>query len=132
MRPKWIYRLESTNPNKGLWYNSKGEFVLTLDDIDNCTTKHIPMDYDPRYKQGGKNWFSACSNIEDLTHWYSVQNAKDLVKLGFRLSKYLAVDYVEYDKETVFLKETCLDRVTLSIDSTFDTNKEESNDLQIY
>ena len=77
------------------------------------------MGYDERYKQDNKDWFSSCSNITDLTHWYSIENARELLKRGFRFSKYLATDYVEYEKETVFLKETCLDRVTLSIDEVF-------------
>lgn len=119
MKPKWLYRLESTDTNLGLWYNENGDFVLTLGEIENCKTKELPMGCDPRYKQDGKDWFSSCSNIEDLTHWYSIDNAKDLISRGFRFSKYLATDYVEYDKETVFLKETCLSRVTLDIEEIF-------------
>lgn len=119
MTPKWLYRLESTNHNLGLWYNAQGEFVLTLAEIDNCTTKDLPMGYDERYQQYGKSWFSSCSNVEDLTHWYSIENARALIERGFRFSKYLATDYVEYEKETVFLKETCLERVTLSIEEVF-------------
>ena len=119
MEPKWLYRLESTIPTLGLKKNKKGDFVLTLAEIENCKTKDLPMGFDERYKQGGKDWFSSCSNIDDLTHWYSISNAKDLIEKGFRFSKYLATDYVEYDKETVFLKETCLQRVTLNIEEIF-------------
>lgn len=118
---KWLYRLESTDPKLGLWYNTDNEWVLdkTLGALSNNTTKELPMDYDPRYHQDGKNWWSSCSNIKDLTHWYSIDDAKKLIAQGFRFSKYLAVDYHEYDLETVFLKETCLDRKTLSIEEVF-------------
>lgn len=118
---KWLYRLESTDPKLGLWYNTDNEWVLdkTLGALPNNTTKELPMDYDPRYHQDGKNWWSSCSNIKDLTHWYSIDDAKKLIAQGFRFSKYLAVDYHEYDLETVFLKETCLDRKTLSIEEVF-------------
>lgn len=119
MKPKWLYRLESTNSNLGLWYNEKGDFVLTIAEIEDCKTKDLPMGFDERYKQFGKDWFSSCSYVEDLTNWYSIDNAKDLIEKGFRFSKYLATDYVEYDKETVFLKETCLDRITLNIEEIF-------------
>lgn len=119
MKPKWLYRLESTDENVGLWYNAQGEFVLTLAEIEHCATKDMPMDYDERYKQAGKDWYSSCSRISDLTHWYSIENAKALIHKGFRFSKYLATDYVEYDKETVFLKETCLERVTLNLEDLF-------------
>ena len=122
-KPKWLFRLESTNPDKGLWYDSNGHYVFTLGNVDNCATKDLPMTYDWRYKQQNKDWWSSCSTIEDLTHWYSIENARDLLAEGFRFSKYLAQDYVEYDKETVFLKETCLDRVTLDIDVLFKTEQ---------
>lgn len=120
-KPKWLYRLESTDRNLGLWYNAKGEWVMdkTLGKIPNNTTKDLPMEYDWRYKQDGKDWWSSCSNIEDLTHWYSREDAELLIKQGFRFSKYLATDYHEYDYQTVFLKETCIDRITLDIDEVF-------------
>ena len=77
------------------------------------------MDYDARYHKDGKNWFSSCSRKEDLTHWYSLQDALDLIANGFVFTKYLAVDYVEYDLETTFLKETALERVEIDIEDLF-------------
>lgn len=118
---KWLYRLESTDENLGLWYNAKGEWCMgkTLGQIEGNTTKDLPMDYDWRYKQDGKDWWSSCSNIEDLTHWYSKEDAETLIKQGFRFSAYLATDYHEYELETVFLKETCLDRKTIPLEDLF-------------
>ena len=65
-KPKYLYRLESTNPNLGLWYNTKGEWVLdkTLGRLPNNKTKELPMDYDWRYKQDGRDWYSSCSNTK--------------------------------------------------------------------
>jgi hypothetical protein len=122
MKPKWLYRLESTDKDNGLWYNSKGEFCFekgigSLD--DSCKTKSLPMGYDERYRQDGKMWFSSCSNQEDLTHWYSKEDAEELINKGFVFTKYLAVDYVEYEMETVFLKETALERVELDFNDFF-------------
>ena len=122
MKPKWLYRLESTDKDNGLWYNSKGEFCFekgigSLD--DSCKTKSLPMGYDERYRQNGKMWFSSCSNQEDLTHWYSKKDAEELINKGFVFTKYLAVDYVEYEMETVFLKETALERVELDFNDFF-------------
>jgi hypothetical protein len=122
MKPKWLYRLESTDKDNGLWYNSRGEFCFekgigSLD--DSCKTKLLGMGYDERYRQDGKMWFSSCSNQEDLTHWYSKKDAEELIKKGFVFTKYLAVDYVEYDMETVFLKETALERVELDFKEFF-------------
>lgn len=114
-KPKWLYRLESKSPDNGLWYNTKRELVWGIGEIENCTTKHLPMGYDPRYSKDGKAWFSSCSHKEDLSHWYSLENALDLIENGFVFTRYLATDYVEYECETTFLKETSLKREVLNV-----------------
>ena len=108
-KPKWLYRLESISPNNGLWYNSNNEYVWGC---RNCTgdAKYLPMGYDSRYHINNKNWFSSCSNKEDLLHWYSKEDAMFLIENGFVFTRYLAKDFYEFDKETVFLKETALKR----------------------
>lgn len=116
---KWLYRLESKDPKNGLWYNSYNEYVWGMGNLGDCETKDLPMGYDERYHIDGKNWFSSCTNVEDLTHWYSLQNALDLISMGFVFTKYLAQDYVEFEKETVFLKETALERVEVDVTEVF-------------
>lgn len=120
MEPKWLWRLESTIPDKGLWYDSKGNYVWTIGELKDCKTKDLPMNWDERYHKDGKSWFSSCSNKEDLMHWYSVKDANDLLEKGFVFTRYLATDYVEYDLETTFLKETALAREELDINSLFE------------
>lgn len=114
-KSKWLYRLESKLPDNGLWYDSENNFVWGIGKIPNCETKYLPMGYDKRYHIDGRNWFSSCSNIEDLSHWYSLEDALELIKQGFVFTKYLATEYIEYDKETVFIKETALERVEIDI-----------------
>ena len=116
---KWLYRLESISPNNGLWYNSKNEYVWGC---KNCPgdAKNLPMSYDERYHIDGKNWFSSCSNKEDLLHWYSKEDAIFLMKHGFVFTRYLAVDYHEFKKETVFLKETAVKREVIDFISLFE------------
>lgn len=114
--PKWLYRLEALDWDNGLWYNSSNELIWGIGKIPDCKTKDLPMDYDARYHKDGLNWFSSCSREEDLAHWYSLEDAKRLIENGFVFTKYLAIDYVEYDQETTFLKETALQRVVLNIE----------------
>ena len=116
MEPKWLYRLEAKSPENGLWYNANSKLVWGIGKIPGCKTKDLPMDYDERYHKDGLNWFSSCSREEDLSHWYSLEDAKQLIANGFVFTKYLAVDYVEYELETTFLKETALQRVELNIE----------------
>lgn len=118
---KWLYRLESVSKENGLWYNSNNELVWGIGKIDGCETKNLPMDYDPRYHKDGKNWFSSCSNKEDLLHWYSLEDAKKLIEEGFVFTRYLANDYAEYALETTFLKETALKREEIDIEELFKT-----------
>jgi hypothetical protein len=122
MKPKWLYRFESTDPTNGLWYDNKGNFCFykgigSLD--DSCKTKELPMDYDERYRQDGRMWFSSCTNQEDLTHWFSKEDARKLQEKGFKFYKYLATEYHEYPMETVFIKDTCIDRVEIDINEFF-------------
>ena len=121
--PKWLYRLEFKDDSCGLWYNGKGGwcFETGIGSLgDECKTKTLPMDYDWRYKQDGRDWFSSCSNRDDLLHWYSKEDAKTLIDKGFVFTRYLATEYVEYPLETVFIKETCLKREEIDFLSLFD------------
>ena len=124
--PKWVYRLEFKDDSCGLWYNGKGGWCFE-DGIgslsDECKTKTLPMDYDWRYKQDGRDWFSACSKKEDLMHWYSLEDAKTLIDKGFVFTRYLATEYHEYDLETVFIKETALKREEIDIFKLFGDDK---------
>lgn len=106
--PKWLYRLESTDPQQGLWYDANGDFVWTIGTLPDCQTRFLPMGYDERYQKDGRSWCSSCSNPEDLAHWFSLEDALALMAKGFRFMKYLATEYTEYPLETVFIKETCL------------------------
>lgn len=113
IKPKWLYRLESKSPDNGLWYDANNNYVFGIGKLEDCKTKDLPMGYDERYHEDGLNWFSSCSNYVDLWHWYSLEDAKNLMDNGFVFTKYLAVDYREYPNETCFLKETALARVEI-------------------
>lgn len=116
MKPKWLYRLEAKDPANGLWYNDNAELVWGIGKIDGCKTKFLPMGYDERYHKDGKTWHSSCSNREDLSHWYSLDDAKQLVSNGFVFAKYLATEYVEYEAETTFIKDSSLAREVLRVE----------------
>lgn len=120
MKPKWLYRLESIDPAKGLWYNLNNELVWMIGELKNCKTKDLPMGYDERYHKDGRNWFSSCSQKEDLTHWYSLEDAQILIAQGFVFTRYLATEYVEYEMETTFIKETALAREVIDITELFE------------
>lgn len=119
--PKWLYRLEYKDGTCGLWYNGNGDWCFEegIGSVEGCKTKNLPMDHDERYKQNGRDWFSSCSNKEDLLHWYSLKDAEELIKKGFVFTRYLATEYHEYENETVFIKETSLVREEIDIFELF-------------
>lgn len=133
---KWVYRLESTKPDAGLWYDSKGNWCLEtkgLGNIPDCQTKFLPMGYDPRYKLGGRDWFSSCSRLEDLSHWYSYRDAKKLIdERGFVFTKYLATEYYEYPMETTFIRHTALAREVIDILDIFTDYRPQEIDERTY
>jgi len=116
---KWLYRLESLSPDNGLWYDSNNRLVWGIGKLQNCETKNLPMGYDARYHKDGRNWFSSCSQKEDLMHWYSLENALELIQRGFVFTRYLATEYIEYELETTFIKDTALAREVISIEELF-------------
>ena len=95
MESKWLYRLESTDPEHGLWYKEDGTWVWDLGAMPDCKTKDLPMGYDERYQKNGRSWYSSCSNPEDLAHWFSLSDALALMEKGFRFMRYLATEYTE-------------------------------------
>ena len=119
-KSKWLYRLESTTPDNGLWYDSKGEYCFGIGKLKDCKTKNLPMGYDERYRADGRMWYSSCSNKEDLLHWYSLEDAKNLIANGFIFKKYLATEYTEYPMETVFIKDSCLAEEVIDINTLFE------------
>lgn len=123
--PKWLYRLEFKDDSNGLWYNGNGKWCFNegIGAIDGCKTRELPMEYDERYKQDGRDWFSSCSKKEDLLHWYSLEDAKKLLANGFVFTRYLAMEYHEYDLETVFIKKTSICREELDIFELFNNSK---------
>lgn len=127
---KWLYRLEAVDPNNGLWYDSNNKMVFGIGKLEDCETKNLPMGYDVRYHKDGKDWFSSCSNIENLSHWYSYKNALDLIADGFVFTRYYAIDYVEYEYETTFLKETALCREVIPIEEVFEKEKHDTETEQ--
>lgn len=125
-KPKWLYRLEYKDKSCGLWYDGNGKwcFEKGIGALgEECKSKTLPMGYDSRYKQDGKDWFSSCSNKEDLLHWFSLDDAATLLANGFVFTRYLAIDFHEYENETVFLKETSLYREEIDIMDLFKPNK---------
>lgn len=115
--PALLYRFEATDPNAGLWYNEFGQYVFErngLNRVQNHKHLDMPMGYDERYRRGGRNWFSATQLRSDMSYWFNITDVPKMLDLGYRLWQYVATEYVHYEFETTFIKETCIERNILN------------------
>lgn len=129
LQPVWLYRFESIDPLGGLWYNSQSEWVYEdgIKKINNPVAHDLPMGYDPRYRKDGRNWFSSVPDSRLMQHWFHRENIPELLDNGFVLYRYLATEYVHYEYETCFIKETSLTRELLNPYSLWDAEPEVEN-----
>lgn len=128
--PTWLYRFESVDPLGGLWYNDHEEWVFDrgIGLLSNEAAHALPMDYDERYQKDGRSWHSGCPSTAMMRHWFRREDVPVLLDNGFVLYRYLATEYVHYEFETCFIKETSLTRVLLNPYTPWDATQE--NDLQ--
>ncbi len=98
-----FYRVGNTNDEQGLWYNRKGEFTgLIHNEYDFCVNSALPMPFDPTIV----GYLSTAKTIEDLYHWFSID---DLVKLndhGIYMFEYEASDFRVYANHWVINEKT--------------------------
>jgi len=127
MDSKVLFRFERDDLYNGLWYNRENRLVFPIR-FCKSDTKNLPMGYDPRYHADGKNWFSSCSNLTDIYHWYKTEDIKYLLNHGFVYCIYLVKDYKEYDMETVFLMETAINRKIVDVFELIETSKTMDNE----
>lgn len=120
--PMWLYRFEAIDPLNGLWYNDTGEWVYDsgIGQLDNNPAKSLPMDYDPRYTKDNRIWHSAGKDKTAMQYWFCHEDVEKLIHNGFVLYRYLATEYIHYEHETCFIKETSLTRELLNPYEIFD------------
>lgn len=114
-QPAWVYRFEAVNPSDGLWYNDFNEWVFdeTQYLFEGSQLIHAPMDYDPRYHKDSKTWHSSAPTKTKMKTWFRYEDIERFTRNGYVLYSYLATEYIHYDAETCFIKDTAIDRILL-------------------
>lgn len=77
-----IYRVENPDTMAGLWYDGAGNFTEFVRTLDDGQCRDLPMPHDPELAGG---WFSACDNLTDMSHWFSISDLEQLEGLGYGL-----------------------------------------------
>lgn len=94
-RAKTFYRVCNLDTKQGLWYSYDGQFTgLIHDGFAFCKNSDLRMDFDPELV----GWLSAVEKLEDLYHWFSVEDIKRLQKHGWYIYEYSAENYKFYER----------------------------------
>jgi len=78
-----LYRVENLVDGKGLWYDSQsGEDTSLVYDLK-LTNAGLPMHRDE--KIGLEQWRSAADSVPQLGYWFTHEDLRKLIPLGFKL-----------------------------------------------
>lgn len=105
MKKYKVYRIEDPNSQDGMWYNSKGKPKKIIDKLcPNGKAKDLPMPYNELHKKDNKSWSSGGKSIEQMQHWFTNQDALQLVKNGYKLYEFIVPEIQELEFEVLFCK----------------------------
>src|SRR5690606_16096141 len=88
-----VYRVENPNTFQGLWYDKNGNFNPFITKIPNALCKDLPMDFNPEFKVGGLDWYSACDSLDDMSTWFSREDLINLSAAGYNLYQFNVSNY---------------------------------------
>ncbi|MED1125171.1 hypothetical protein [Bacillus atrophaeus] len=100
-----IYRIENEETMHGMWYRLDGTYDPFIKRLTDGRSADLPMDFHPRYSQGGYKWFSGGKSIEQMAYWFSAQDALELHEAGYKLYEFEATQYIEEEFQTLFTRE---------------------------
>lgn len=118
--PIKIYRIENQETNHGMWYDKNGNYNPFIERLTDGKSASLPMDYDERYGDGGVRWYSGCSDIETMQHWFSDQDAKELSINGYKLYIFETAVAKEEELQTLFIREGIVRQTEIPLDVIWD------------
>lgn len=101
-----LYRIESSSPDRGLWYTLDGSFRPSVAHLTSRRLLDLPMRHDPRYYTDYRLWLSAVGSLKELRDWFHPQERDQLQALGFGLYKYEANDVQHINGHPVFAQDS--------------------------
>lgn len=103
METKKFYRV-STSDGGGMWYHPNGEFHGAMNtkafSMLQCHSVEMPFD------KGIVGYLSAADSLENLKKWFSDEDMKVLIPLGFKVLIYEATDYRIHNNHWIINQET--------------------------
>ena len=103
-----LVRIEHLKSGHGMWHTlceKTGKPLVSF--IDNEVMANLPMPDDQAvYGEHGRRWYSAADTWEMMHYWFSDNDIKQLIGLGFGVYELEAEEYKYVGKEVVFTKES--------------------------
>ena len=97
-----LYRVQSIENAGSLWYNPDGTPNRVVDKLSNDTLAKLPMDFDPRYREDGRIWQCATSDIDNFNYWFSLQDYTELIDMGYKAVKFDTNEFIKEEHQTLF------------------------------
>lgn len=111
-----IFRIENQETMHGMWYNEKGEYDPFIFNLTEGISADLPMGYHERYGQDAARWFSGCVDFEQMKHWFSERDIRELDAAGYHLYKFEAKQFQHEEFQTIFTREGIVQQTLLPMD----------------
>lgn len=119
-QPIKVYRVENEKEQKGLWRKFDGTWEPLFDMLTDGQCKDMPMDDNPIYREGGKQWFASAPSKETLQKWFSKRDLEELIANGFTISEFEVVGHKKVsDFEYIFTRDNIISRTYLSVSDIY-------------
>lgn len=119
-QPIKVYRVENEKEQKGLWRKFDGTWEPLFDMLTDGQCKDMPMDDDPIYREGGKQWFASAPSKETLQKWFSKRDLEELTAKGFTISEFEVIGHKKIsDFEYIFTRDNIVGRTYLKVSDIY-------------
>lgn len=115
-----LYRVENEKEQKGLWRRFDGTWSPLFDMLTDGKCRNMPMDDNPLYREGGKQWFASAPSKETLKAWFSKKDLEELTANGFTISEFEVTNWKQVSEfEYVFTRDSVINRNYLKIEDIY-------------
>ena len=114
-----ILRIEHLTLGHGMWYNDhavRTDYIRTLTE---GISKHLPMDFDERYKADDRAWFSGCFHEGQLRQWFTKKDVEELIERGFQMFQFDSEQYQIEEHQALFTREGIVSTKVMSIEDLY-------------
>src|SRR5690606_34380107 len=81
----------------------------------NGIAKDFPMPHNPLHRKDGKVWCSAGKSVEQMHHWFTTEDAQNLLNNGFKLYEFKVDEVQELEHEVLFCREDVIEEKEIEL-----------------